>query len=419
VATKVLGLDDQTVADAYVYLLGRALVVRQELSDIAEPGVDYNVIKYNPVGAADFVNPNLDVAYLEAWIAVDDRAVVLLDVPKVEDRYYTAQIMNEWGEVITNINERCYPLNQHGTFAFVSPDSAAEIPEGATRVVLHSCKAKMLARVELRADPQGAVTLQRAFQLRSVGDPEIQLPAPLRSFDNHRLLGAELFDDAEGLLTSALDVSPIAAQMQAKVRAVARLAADATSRAALDDLIRTKVVPEFLTFVVTRAGKYENSWLAPLLLGNYGSDYWVRTAACLLGIWANTTQEVIYFVGTRDADGEILNGANSYILEFPAGTGPETVVDGYWSVILVDVPNYRVVPNSLDRFNFNSYSPLERDSDGSLRILVAAEPRDEIPEPNWLPSPSGKTFSLTLRLYLPQQVVADGHWFPPAPRRTA
>ena len=86
-AQQSLQVDKETVTDAYVYLLGRALVDRQEVTDIAEDGVDYNVIKYNPVGAADFVNPNLDVAYLEAWIAVDDETAVLLEVPAVEGRY--------------------------------------------------------------------------------------------------------------------------------------------------------------------------------------------------------------------------------------------------------------------------------------------------------------------------------------------
>ena len=83
--------DEQTIRDAYVYLLGRALVIRQEQTDMQEEGVDYNVIKYNPVGSADFVNPNLDVAYLEAWIAVDDQTPVMLEVPEVKGRYYTAQ----------------------------------------------------------------------------------------------------------------------------------------------------------------------------------------------------------------------------------------------------------------------------------------------------------------------------------------
>ena len=126
----------QTLYDAYVYLLGRALVIRQEQTDMREEGVDYNVIKYNPLGSADLVNPNLDVAYLEAWIAVDDTTAVVLEVPKIEGRYYTAQVCNEWGEVITNINERNYFLRPHGKFAFVSPRSQAKIPPDAVRIEL-------------------------------------------------------------------------------------------------------------------------------------------------------------------------------------------------------------------------------------------------------------------------------------------
>jgi|GEM_PF-3914291 hypothetical protein len=63
-------MDKQTVADAYVYLLGRAIVIRQEQTD-------------------------LDVAYVEAWIPVDDKTPVLLEVPEVKERYYTAQILDE------------------------------------------------------------------------------------------------------------------------------------------------------------------------------------------------------------------------------------------------------------------------------------------------------------------------------------
>src|SRR5579862_1821765 len=78
---------DKDIANAYVYILGRALVVRQETTDQQGKDFAYNSIKYNPLGSADFVNPNFDVAYLEAWIAVDDKTGVLLEVPKVEGRY--------------------------------------------------------------------------------------------------------------------------------------------------------------------------------------------------------------------------------------------------------------------------------------------------------------------------------------------
>jgi hypothetical protein len=39
------------------------------------------------------------------------------------------------------------------------------------------------------------------------------------------------------------------------------------------------------------------------------------------------------------------------------------------------------------------------------------------PESNWLLAPSGKAFSLTIRTYVPKDVVKRGEWFPPAVKR--
>lgn len=71
---------DEQVTEAWVYLLGRYLVMRQEAIDLAEKGAGYNVLKHNPAvvigwgagSAPTFVNPNLDVVYSEAWVAVDE-----------------------------------------------------------------------------------------------------------------------------------------------------------------------------------------------------------------------------------------------------------------------------------------------------------------------------------------------------------
>jgi hypothetical protein len=82
-------------------------------------GFAYNAITYNPLGSADFVNPNFDVAYLESWVAVDENTPALLEVPEVKGRYYTAQILDEWGEVIVNINERTFPSKPFGKFALL------------------------------------------------------------------------------------------------------------------------------------------------------------------------------------------------------------------------------------------------------------------------------------------------------------
>lgn len=93
------------------------------------------------------------------------------------------------------------------------------------------------------------------------------------------------------------------------------------------------------------------------------------------------------------------------------------MVDAYRSVILVDVPDCRVVENSLNRFNFSSDSGLESEANGSLRILRASEHNSTVPASNRLPAPAASGFSLTLRVHVPKDVVKRGERFPPALER--
>jgi hypothetical protein len=411
--TQAPRVSDQDIADAYIYQLGRALVIRQENMDAGAPGFAYNTIKYNPIGSADWVNPNLDTAYLEAWFAVDPDTPVIFEVPEIKGRYYTAQILDEWGEVIANINERVFPSKPFGKFALVYPNSSAKIPADVARIELHSSKAKLLGRVEIKGDKDAAVKLQQAFKATALGTPKVKAPPVIRMFDNKDLMGVEIFDDVDAMLASALDVAPNAAAMQQKVRAVAAyVASSQQARAAVDAQIR-KVVPEFIEFTFTKSAPYRNHWVGGSpIFGNYGADYRLRTVANYAGIWANTPDEVIYFVATRDSNEQTLNGSNSYVIHFPADRLPEAVIDAFWSVILVGVPDYRVVPNPLNRFNLNNFSPLKKETDGSLKIAIAPKPVANVAETNWLPSPEGKPFSLTFRTYVPKDVVKGGEWTP-------
>jgi hypothetical protein len=405
--------DEKTLSDAYNYLLGRVLVIRQEHMDRRGDGFAYNAIKYNPPGSADFVNPNFDVAYLEAWIAADDRTPVLLEIPQIKDRYYTAQILDEWGEVIVNINERIFPSKPFGKFALVTPDFRGSIPVDAARIELHGDRAKMLGRVEIKGDPDGAVRLQHQFKVTALGAPLIAPPPALVMFDNADLIGAAIFDDVDAKLSSALDVAPNAAEMQQKVRAVAAyVQSGKEARAAIDAQLRP-IIARFKQDALTKTAPYVNHWLCANTGGNYGANYRLRTAANYAGIWANTPGEVVYFIGTRDANEQPLNGSNSYVMHFPADRLPDSVADAYWSVIMVGAPDYRVVPNALKRYNFDNHSPLRKEADGSLKIAIGPKPVSGIAESNWLPSAANKPFSLTFRAYVPKEAAQKCEWTPP------
>ena len=232
-------------------------------------------------------------------------------------------------------------------------------------------------------------------------------------FDNKDLIGAEIFDDVDTRLASALDVAPNAAEMQQKVRAVAAyVASDKDARAAINEQLRP-IISKFKEDALTKTAPYVNHWLCANNGGNYLANYRLRTAANYAGIWANTPGEVVYFASTRDANEQPFIGGDSYVMHFPADKLPESVADAYWSVILVGVPDFRVVANSLKRYNFNNHSGLQKETDGSLKIAIGPKPVTGVPESNWLPSAEGKPFSLTFRVYVPKDAAQKCAWTPP------
>lgn len=405
-------ISDDELVDAYEYLLARFLVLRQEHQDVEVDGLGYNTIKYNPVGSAEFVNPNLDVAYLEAWIAVDGEHAVLLEVPDARGRYFTVQLLDGWGEVVANINDRIVPEHPFGTVAFVLEGTDPEIPDGALRVELPAAKAKVLARVELQDTPDQAVALQRAFRIHAPDGIRVEAAHPVPDFTNAQLLGAEIFTEAAGALATYPDSMPSAPRHQAVVARIADLiASEPGGRARVDETIRTKAVPHFFAGA-QQFGTHRDGWSVSYAVGRFGDDVFARAVIDYGGLWANVPEEAIYFIGQTDSAGNMLDGSSAYEIRFPAHALPGDVVDGFWSLTLYSVPDYRVVPNALNRYGLASRMPLEPNDDGSLSLWLAPELPGGAPQANWLPTPPGAGFSLNLRMYVSDQAVTSGGWFP-------
>lgn len=406
-------LTNKNIVDAYVYLLGRALAVRQEQQDFKEAGLQYNAIKYNEAGKADFVNPNLDVAYMEAWLAIDNNSAVILEIPEIKKRYYTVQLMDGWGEVLFNINERNFPDKPFGKYALCLENTSAAIPSDAYKIVVPNKKLKMLARVELQNTLKEAVSLQQQFKVSTIGKPEIEPVPALPDFSNTALPDISVFEYAREMVKTPDSKMPGADALQALSLKVASYAASSEeNKSRVIKIIKEEAIPQTMDYAINKAGKVENNWLAVLVAGEYKGDFWTRTAANFVGIWANSSTEVIYFIASKDSEGENLKGGQEYSLRFEKDKLPILNVDGFWSVILVDFPNYRVVKNELNRYNFNNYSKFVYGKDSSLTLYLSDRYNKKFPKSNWLPSPAGGEFNLTLRTYLPKENVKQGLWFP-------
>ena len=297
-AAAGLGLSVQELTDAWMYLFGRYLVIRQEHLDLNEEGADYNAIKHNPPvlagsdsgSAPTFVNPNLDVVYSEAWIAVDPETPTLLEIPKIPSgTYYTAQIVDEWAEITYNINERTFPQQPNGTYAICLAGSDPELPEGARRLDIPSNKAKLLARVQIGADVAQAVTLQHGFDVHSVGTPRVDPAIDIPLFTNATPPGADMFNRHR--LSQALAAPDRPGQgdyFRPQLDKIADFVAVSPENAeAIDHLVNTQVYPVFIQYM-THLGTAVNGWSSTGNRAGFGSDYKFRAAANFAGIWWNS-----------------------------------------------------------------------------------------------------------------------------------
>ncbi|AMO25515.1 DUF1254 domain-containing protein [Ramlibacter solisilvae] len=398
-------VSDQEVSDAYVYLLGRLLVLRQQKQDFERESRQWNKLYHREPGGVLWVNPSLDVVYSEAWVAVDERTCVGLEIPPITGRYYTWHMLNGWGETALNINERTFPQHPSGQYALCLKGAQAKVPAGALRIDLPSKTAFVLARVELGKDPKEATRLQHLMKLTPLGEPKID-PPPALQFSGGPFLGAEAFDNASAVLASEADINPGMEPLQALVpRVEALVRSGAEGRARVEKVIRDQAVPAFQKQRVA-LGTMRDGWFGPTV-GNYGSNYRLRTATNVSGIWANNAGEYSAFVA-RGLDGDAV-----YTQTYAKDRLPGDRVRYFWSVTAVDAQQYLVIPNPLGRYLLNQQSPLKYNDDGSLTLVFASRKPDGYPESNWLPTPAGARFNLTYRMYGPIQEVQEGRYFPP------
>ena len=404
---------DQDVSNAFLYLLSRLLVLRQQQLDFQE-GFRWNELVHRKPGQVDWPNPNLDVAYSEAWVAIDDKSCLIVSVPRISGRYYTVQFLNGWGETVANINERVFPQHPHGEFAVCLQGSQVPVPDGVQRIDVPVRYMRVLSRVELGSNWDDAVSLQRQFSCRATGQPTLPTIPKTPIFDIEALLGVEAFEAAEVALDSEADINPGMEELQATTRRIARAIKDPATRAHVDQTIRAKAFADFKKAMPTLGdGTVRNSWARASTAGVYGRNWLTRTLVNDGGIWANTMEEVIYYKAFADPAGRPLSGDRTYTMHFPKDQLPAQYATYFWSVIAVDAAHRRVLPNPVKRYLLNKETNPEYGPDGSLTLYFADARPKEAPDSNWLPTPKGTGYSLTFRFYRPKGAVEQRSYFPP------
>ncbi len=113
-----------------------------------------------------------------------------------------------------------------------------------------------------------------------------------------------------------------------------------------------------------------------------------------------------YPLGMRDANGDFLNGSNTYKLEIPAKV-PAKI---FWSVSVYNAFSGSGVDNGQTFPSINSMDAVTYNDDGSATFYFGPKLPEGAPESNYLRTIPGDGWFTLFRLYGPMRSYFDGSW---------
>jgi hypothetical protein len=419
-------------AECYVY--GYPLVItdatRQTFAATrAAPNTLFNVPRFPDAGFREIVRPNVDTLYSVAWLDLAEGPRVF-EVPAT-DRYYVIQFLDAWTNVFASVGPRTTGQGP-GAFLVVGPLWQGNVPPGVTLLRSPTRIAWLLGRIQTNGASDYAFVhaLQGRLRLRSLEDflaermpaPPSWSPAtrepPPPLYQMRAMAAGEFFTRLARLLVD----NPPSAADQPAVEGLQKLGVRPGHPLEHWSWIRRGAVAlgihiaeRRMQRAVATPGELHEGWrVPPMAIGDYGTEYGLRAVVAMVGLGANRPADGVYPIAQFDADGKPLAGGSRYVLHFAAGQAPP--VRAFWSVTAYDGDGY-LIDNALNRYALGDRDPLTWNADGSLDIHLQTEAPAGALRSNWLPIPAHGPFSITARLYWPEDSVLKGAWRMPGIRR--
>ena len=389
-----------------------------------------------------FVSPNNDTLYVLAACDVRNEPLVL-HVPDTQERYYVLQFVDAWTNNFAYVGKRATGTSE-ASYLLAPRDYNGEMPEGIKDVIKAPSGVFMIVgrvQVDGEDDLPAVHALQDRFELTPLSaflgeaDASPAEPAGLPRPDPRVGKGLVFWEKLRVAL-AAFPPPPDDMPFLVNAEKLGLLAKKSPYVKLKDPLAkRLKIAQKAGAALIEGlleggSSNAVNGWSSSTHAFDYNLDYlglgtvdspeWkipdrnrayvLRAIAARAGLWGNHGYEASYSAVYVDADGDHLNGANSYELlleQTPA-------VDAFWSLTMYDVPDFYLVENPIDRYSIGDRTPgLVFDDDGSLTIYMQKDSPGPDRESNWLPTPEGD-FRPIMRMYMPQEAVLDGSYVLPA-----
>jgi hypothetical protein len=382
---------------------------------------------------AEFVSPNNDTLYLVAPLDLSD-GPVRVDVPDTADRYYVLQCVDAWTNNFAYIGRRATGTAA-GSFTFVPPGFDGVIDDGSAVIHAPSTVAIIVGRIAVDGaeDVPAVHALQDQFTTLASGVPT-GVPAPAEGVDDDLLwwerlrvsLGAFPPPEGDAAFVAMLDELGVLAAESPFTDPDPALAEVLRAGAAAGAAMVDQLAGGAVDGSEWRSAKHYFDYnLDHFEIGTIDSPEWkiadrstaavTRAVAARAGLWGNHGYEACYDLIYSDADGHLLDGANSYTVTF----SPAPPVEAFWSLTMYDVPRYYLVDNPIHRYSLGDRSPdLVYGDDGSVTIYLQARSPGLDRNANWLPTPTEGNFRPILRSYQPCEAIMDGTYPMPKVIRT-
>lgn len=370
----------------------------------------------------DVVRPNADTLYSISWLDLSDEPTVL-HVPDTDDRFYLMQMLDAYTNVFASPGKRTTGTDAND-FAITGPFWEGTLPNGVTEIKSPTNMVWIIGRTQTNgvADFDAVNAIQKQYTLTplsSFGEsyqPPQNLPVD-SSIDMitppvEKIVEADL-DTFFNIMAKLMKDNPPApedAEMISKFSKIGLIPGEKFDSSNFDSQIisaiesSAKSARQKIVENVQNMGVIENGWQRTSDVGDYGTDYLFRASIALFGLGANLDADALYPATFVDGNGDVLNGANNYVIHFPNGQTPP--VNAFWSITMYEGDFF--TENPIDRYAIGDRDELEFNGDGSLDIYIQHEAL-EGKESNWLPAPEGD-FNLAMRMYWPQEEAFDGTW---------
>ena len=388
-------------------------------------------IKYPTAAYKDVVRINVDTLYSFAWIDVSKEPIIL-SVPDTNDRYYLMPIIDAWTNVFASPGKRTTGTKE-GHFAIVGPNWNGALPTGVKELKASTNIAIIAGRTQANgpAEYEAVHAIQKQYKLTPLsafgtsytppkGEVDSRLDTKTPPIDQVAKMSAEQFFKNLAILLKQNPPPAADAQVVARFAQIGIVPGqdfdmsklDSVTAKAIEKSVQTTLAK--LQEAAKKTGRPVNGWrIPPMNLANFGTAYGERAVVALVGLGANLPQDAMYPSTFVDTDDNPLSGKNSYVVHFDKGQTPPA--KAFWSMTMYDKESF-LVDNPINRYNLAGWMRLKYNENGSLDLYLQKDSPGQDKESNWLPAPDGE-FSVTLRIYWPDEFALNGKWLPPAVKR--